>query len=171
MGNLAYHTILAEPYDSNITSLPPVQTRQACPRRKPVPTYCRNDESILDGGNGTETEPDRLLNELAKPEDTRTLQNGTYRSLLRILIDVILIVLPCFFIALAIIAAYLNGHPFSSYGQKVEQASRLGPTIFPIAFAAIVARFNRHLATWQAERGQRLGVCYPMGPKMLALCC
>ena len=66
---------------------------------------------------------------------------------------------PCLFIALGISAAYLNGRPLSSYGQRVEEAARLGPTIFPIVFVAIVARFNTHLAHWQAERGHYLGVC------------
>lgn len=46
-------------------------------------------------------------------------------------------------------------------GHGVEEAAKVGPSIYPIVFAAIVARFLRHLARWQAERGARLGVYSP----------
>jgi hypothetical protein len=58
---------------------------------------------------------------------------------------------------LAIAAALLDGHPESRYGRTVQEISRVGPTIYPIAFAAIVARFMRHMARWQAQRGLQLG--------------
>lgn len=60
---------------------------------------------------------------------------------------------------LGIAAIRLDGQPESAFGNKIQELSRLGPTIYPIAFAAIVARFMRHMARWLAQRGQSLGVC------------
>lgn len=40
----------------------------------------------------------------------------------------------------------------SEYGARVEEITRLGPTIYPILFAMVVARFYRNVARWQLER-------------------
>ncbi|KAF6830553.1 glycoside hydrolase family 5 protein [Colletotrichum plurivorum] len=74
--------------------------------------------------------------------------------------DVILTVLPLFFIVLAILATKLNGMPVatSDYGDKVVEITRLGPTIYPILFAMVAARFYKNAARYRLERpgGMRL---------------
>jgi len=133
----------------------------ACPPRKPLsmtPVHVHDPNSDVVQSNKELP----IADAVAAAHNTKALRHRKKHMWLRVLIDISLAVLPCLFIALGIIAAYLNGRPSSLYGQRVEEAARLGPTIFPIVFAAIVARFNRHLAHWQAERGQYLGVRTPI---------
>ncbi|KAJ9658901.1 hypothetical protein H2198_003471 [Neophaeococcomyces mojaviensis] len=72
--------------------------------------------------------------------------------------DVILTAAPCLFLILAFQALSVNGKSISSHGQTVEQAAKLGPTLFPIIFAAIVGRLMRVFALWKCERGSTLGI-------------
>lgn len=57
------------------------------------------------------------------------------------------------------IAASLDGKPLSHWGDKVQRATLLGPTIFPIMFAALVGSTLKALARFRAENGARLEVC------------
>ena len=59
---------------------------------------------------------------------------------------------------LAACALSLDGKPLSAYGSHIIDDSKLGPTIFPIIFAAIVGRLLRSAARWRAEYGTNLGV-------------
>ncbi|KAF1925615.1 uncharacterized protein M421DRAFT_398148 [Didymella exigua CBS 183.55] len=70
--------------------------------------------------------------------------------------DTLLILLPVAFLALGISAWQLNGKELSSNGQAVERAMSLGPTIYPLAFAAISGRCLRSIAVRLAERGTTL---------------
>lgn len=59
----------------------------------------------------------------------------------------------------AIIALLINHRERSDLGEELYSAIRLGPTLFPIAFAAVAGRFFHNLARWCMERPQgiRLG--------------
>jgi hypothetical protein len=61
-------------------------------------------------------------------------------------------------LGVAVIA--LNGKPTkgSDFGKKVEFAMDLGPTMFPIAFAAICGRSMKRIARFRAERGAKISV-------------
>jgi len=59
---------------------------------------------------------------------------------------------------LAITAWRLDGEPPSKVGQTVERAMSLGPTIFPLAFAAIGSRCFRSIAVHLAENGTTISV-------------
>ncbi|KAJ0165679.1 hypothetical protein CTA2_10389 [Colletotrichum tanaceti] len=74
--------------------------------------------------------------------------------------ELVLTVLPLFFIALAITAIFLNKSPVatSAYGDRIVEASRLGPTIYPILFAMVAARFYKNAARWHLERPQGVRV-------------
>lgn len=72
--------------------------------------------------------------------------------------DVILTIAPCAFLTLAFQALTVSGKAVTSHGEKVEQASKLGPTVFPIIFAAVMGRLMRTWALWRAERGAPLGL-------------
>ncbi|KAJ8106810.1 hypothetical protein OPT61_g9296 [Boeremia exigua] len=67
--------------------------------------------------------------------------------------DILLILLPIGFIVLAISAWRLDAKELSGTGKMVERAMNLGPTIFPLAFAAIGSRCLRSIAVRIAERG------------------
>ncbi|KAF6807150.1 hypothetical protein CPLU01_15828 [Colletotrichum plurivorum] len=68
--------------------------------------------------------------------------------------EIILTILPLFFIVLAILAAKLDGSPVatSDYGSRVVEITRLGPTIYPILFAMVAARFYKNAARYRLER-------------------
>lgn len=73
--------------------------------------------------------------------------------------DLLLTFAPCLFLILSFQALSVDGRPVSSSrGQILEQAARLGPTLFPIIFAAVVGRLMRTYALWRAERGASLGI-------------
>ena len=72
--------------------------------------------------------------------------------------DVILSLVPSLFLILGFCALHLDQKTRSSFGDKVTEALRLGPSIFPIVYAAIVGRLSRAIAKWLAERGSRLGL-------------
>lgn len=73
--------------------------------------------------------------------------------------DLLLTLTPCLFLVLSFLARSVNNNPVSSArGQMVEQAAKLGPTIFPIIFAAVIARLLKTYALWRAERGACLGI-------------
>ncbi|KAH7371443.1 hypothetical protein BKA66DRAFT_551697 [Pyrenochaeta sp. MPI-SDFR-AT-0127] len=80
------------------------------------------------------------------------------REPLWILVDLVLLALPIAFIVLAIIAHRLDGDPVSDYGKTIRDASLLGPTIYPLVFAALGGRGLKRIAVWRAERGTTLGV-------------
>jgi len=73
-------------------------------------------------------------------------------------VDLILTFLPLVFIVLAFAALSVDNEPLSRKGHVVEVAAKLGPSIFPILFAAVVGRLMRTLALWRAERGTSLGL-------------
>lgn len=72
--------------------------------------------------------------------------------------DIIQTLLPVVFLAFCICALALDRKPPSSFGSNIIAGSKLGPTIFPIIFAAIVGRLMRAIAHWKAETGTRLGL-------------
>jgi hypothetical protein len=70
-------------------------------------------------------------------------------------------VIPDFHLALAIIAYKLDGTQVSQRGGKIQQAILLGPTIFPLGFAALGGRTLKKVALWRAQEGTTLGVITP----------
>ncbi|KAK0706014.1 hypothetical protein B0T26DRAFT_836843, partial [Lasiosphaeria miniovina] len=72
--------------------------------------------------------------------------------------ELALTILPISFIILAILAAKLDGQPLSNYGQNVVDATRLGPSIYPIIFTAVASRFYRSVALWTAARPRGISI-------------
>lgn len=60
--------------------------------------------------------------------------------------------------ALAGLAYKLDDKHISPYGEHINQLILLGPTLFPLAFAALGGRSLKKIALWKAERGTTLGV-------------
>jgi hypothetical protein len=86
------------------------------------------------------------------------LDNMTIKQWMFLIYDVILTILPLLFVGLAIAIARLDGQSESAWGYAVMQASILGPTIWPILFAAVVGSTLQYIALYQAECGTTFGV-------------
>jgi len=91
-------------------------------------------------------------------EEARPLKIRTWISYLYGFGDIILLLLPIYFLLLAIAVIALNGKPSSDsqFGKKVEVAMGLGPTMFPIVFAAISGRSMKMIARYLAEKGTKI---------------
>ncbi|KAF2501242.1 hypothetical protein BU16DRAFT_569391 [Lophium mytilinum] len=92
------------------------------------------------------------------PKKASQLKQRNWVSYLYLLVDLLLVLLPVFFILLGIAVITLHRKPTkgSSFGTKVEFATQLGPTIFPILFAAIIGRSMKMIARYLAEKGAKL---------------
>ncbi|KAL6712669.1 hypothetical protein ACN47E_000546 [Coniothyrium glycines] len=92
------------------------------------------------------------------PEEARALKKHTWLTYLYSLGDIILAMLPVYFLLLGVAVISLNGKPTrdSNFGNKVEVAMDLGPTMFPIIFAAISGRSMKMIARFLAEKGTKL---------------
>ncbi|KAF1958904.1 hypothetical protein CC80DRAFT_21927 [Byssothecium circinans] len=92
------------------------------------------------------------------PQEARPLKKHTWISYVYMIGDLILVLLPIYFILLGAAAITLNGKPTkdNALGEKVEFAIQLGPTLFPILFAAICGRSMKMIARFIAERRAKL---------------
>ncbi|KAH7079157.1 hypothetical protein BKA63DRAFT_259660 [Paraphoma chrysanthemicola] len=92
------------------------------------------------------------------PEEARPLKKHTWVTYLYGIGDALLVLLPVYFILLGAAAAVLHKNPTAgnAFGTKVEFAMDLGPTMFPIIFAAIIGRSMKMIARYLAERGAKL---------------
>ncbi|KAF2681315.1 hypothetical protein K458DRAFT_310114 [Lentithecium fluviatile CBS 122367] len=92
------------------------------------------------------------------PEDAKPLKRHNWLSYCYMVGDVVLVLLPIYFILLGVAAVTLHTKPTKDniFGPKVEAAINLGPTVFPIVFAAICGRSMKMIARHLAERGAKL---------------
>ena len=51
----------------------------------------------------------------------------------------------------------MDREPLSAFGSHIIEAAKLGPTVFPIVFAAIIGRLMKSVALWRAQHGTNLG--------------
>lgn len=61
-------------------------------------------------------------------------------------------------VALAATAYTFHEQPVSEHGATLQRVMLLGPTLFPLAFAALGGRSLKNTALWSAERGSTVGV-------------
>ncbi|USP82666.1 uncharacterized protein yc1106_09940 [Curvularia clavata] len=92
------------------------------------------------------------------PEEAQTLKQHDWISWLYLVADIILVLLPIYFILLGVAVITLNGKAVADndFASKVTQAIQLGPTLFPIMFAAISGRSMKMVARYLAEKGAKL---------------
>ncbi|KAH7087585.1 hypothetical protein FB567DRAFT_469954 [Paraphoma chrysanthemicola] len=77
-------------------------------------------------------------------------------SILKFLGDALLVLLPIPFLALAIEVLQLSNEPLSDHGKMIQRLIALGPTLYPLVYAAVCGRYLRSFAIWLAERGTTL---------------
>ncbi|KAF5971553.1 hypothetical protein FCOIX_9828 [Fusarium coicis] len=90
----------------------------------------------------------------------KTLEHWDAPTVFGWMFSVLLTFTPLCFIALAITAIRLDNQPHSDYGKKFLELTVLGPSLYPILFAALVGRFYRVFGRWCLER--RGGVNLPV---------
>ncbi|KAK4539710.1 hypothetical protein LTR36_010421 [Oleoguttula mirabilis] len=75
--------------------------------------------------------------------------------------DVVFIALSMLFLVFGFIVKTHDQAPVAQHGlltQRLLEATKYGPTIFPILYAAVVGRAVKGFLSWRLERGERLGV-------------
>ncbi|KAF2182828.1 hypothetical protein K469DRAFT_636229 [Zopfia rhizophila CBS 207.26] len=94
------------------------------------------------------------------PEEPQTLHRGGWLSALSCMGDVIVIMTSTMFFVYGSLIIHFDGTPLSEIPQLsiLRDASRYGPTIFPILFAAIVGQAMHAIAHWRLENGERMKV-------------
>ena len=86
---------------------------------------------------------------------------STWQLVSNISVGVFIVSLLSLFVALALVAHSLKGELLSSRGEVVLKVALLGPTIFPIVFAAAVGRaiykadLRMEVTTWFMYRNSR----------------
>lgn len=112
--------------------------------------------TTIAGGDLNKTATDLpLVKTTTRP---RKLRRWTGAKTFAAIVDVILCLVPVSFLVLAGLVGQLEGKPVDEYGTHIQRWSLLGPTIFPIFFAAIVGRTMKFVAQWKLEQGTRLQV-------------
>ncbi|RDW65897.1 uncharacterized protein DSM5745_09636 [Aspergillus mulundensis] len=96
------------------------------------------------------------------PIHIRKLRSKAREDKLSTALSLVIAGFPGAFLVLAVLVIRLNGKELSNYGDKIIQATRLGPTVFPIVFAAIVGSLMRSWALWKAQNGAALGLLEQM---------
>ncbi|ODH47455.1 hypothetical protein GX48_06430 [Paracoccidioides brasiliensis] len=112
------------------------------------------------GNNGSHnslTSPVRGGGERISSQNALTLSKAQSYLIMSSIWEFLLAVVPIAFIAIALLAASLDGDERGKRGDRIRVATTLIPTIFPIVFAAMVGYFFRIYGTYRAERGIRLG--------------
>ncbi|KAF2461522.1 hypothetical protein BDY21DRAFT_314082 [Lineolata rhizophorae] len=73
--------------------------------------------------------------------------------------DIFMALVPVTFIVLGFCVLKLHNQQKEGnrFGRNIEQAMELGPTIFPVIFAAVAGRTMKIIARFCAEKGSRLG--------------
>jgi hypothetical protein len=59
---------------------------------------------------------------------------------------------------LAIAVLQLNDEPLSDHGKTIQRLMALGPTLYPLVYAAVCGRYLRSFAIWLVERGTTIEV-------------
>ncbi|KAH6625403.1 hypothetical protein C7974DRAFT_200875 [Boeremia exigua] len=86
-----------------------------------------------------------------------TLERGVVHEWGSTIFDVLMSLVPLFFLVIAILCLSLNQKPVSTYGQDIKAITLLSPTIFPIVYAAIFGKLLRRVALFKAERSSSVG--------------
>lgn len=93
------------------------------------------------------------------PEGPRPLTQTRTAVFLSLLIDSILLIVSLLFLALAAGAVAVSGRGIGDKsGELIEEAARLGPTVFPIVFAALIGRALKAIGRFESEKGIKFSV-------------
>ncbi|PVF95156.1 hypothetical protein CPB86DRAFT_788341 [Serendipita vermifera] len=88
----------------------------------------------------------------------QTLEVTRGESMLHRMGYALLLLPPLFFLLLVLSAIGLHSHMTNRFGVFVGQACLLGPTVFPLAFSAVLGWCLTTYGRYQSERGVKLGL-------------
>lgn len=81
------------------------------------------------------------------------------RTFSSIALDSILLIVALLFLALAAGAVTVSGRGVGNQmGELIEEATKLGPTVFPIVFAALLGRALKAIGRFKSEKGIKFSV-------------
>ncbi|KAL3441346.1 hypothetical protein BJX65DRAFT_299786 [Aspergillus insuetus] len=84
-------------------------------------------------------------------------------SIIALVFEMFLCLVALCFIALALVAISIRNRPTGdSLGSAMEQAMRLGPTIYPILFAALLSRSLKSIGRYCAQRSVRMSTLWAL---------
>lgn len=87
------------------------------------------------------------------------IQTRTARFI-SVALDSVLLIFALLFLALSAGALAVSGRAIGdNSGELIEEAMRLGPTIFPILFSALVGRALKTIGRFRSEKGIKVSVC------------
>ena len=130
----------------SLGSKPTVVSPGSSMRRRSIAPSFETEETLKD-------DPSDNLSAERKTHSTRNLEVVIVGA------DILLLLAPCIFLYLAVQALAVDHRPVSDKrGLVVEKVAKLGPSVFPVIFAAICGRLMRTYALWRAERGATLGI-------------
>ncbi|MCJ1378279.1 hypothetical protein MMC17_001376 [Xylographa soralifera] len=106
-----------------------------------------NEKDVHEEGHSTASKP--------KPKPRSF---GRRTSLFaQVVVWTVMVTVPLLFIVLGILTAVVKGQPANSgLGAGIAQARTIGASLWPIAFAAILAQTLKMYASYKVERGMRL---------------
>ncbi|TGZ77096.1 hypothetical protein EX30DRAFT_366924 [Ascodesmis nigricans] len=140
--------------EEDITLQASTSTRPHSIPRKPLPNA--SVETLVVHGssmNGT-TEVGSITGDY---DDLGPVEELHRDSMPYLVFSVIAALIPPAFLVLAIITVVLDGKPLSNWGEKVQKALLLVPTVYPILFAGLTSKSLRSYAVDLAARGTTLG--------------
>ncbi|KAF7505292.1 hypothetical protein GJ744_001079 [Endocarpon pusillum] len=149
--NLSHHNLL----------LSPTGAQKKLPRKPVISNLFHksyHEVQVNEELDELPTSSDRANKEKKWPSEPQGLNKWTWIRCVILGGDIILTLLPVIFLVFCICALALDRRPPSSFGDSIIAGTKLGPTIFPIIFAAIVGRLMRSIAHWKAEAGTQLGL-------------
>ncbi|KAF2852115.1 hypothetical protein T440DRAFT_527800 [Plenodomus tracheiphilus IPT5] len=87
-----------------------------------------------------------------------TLKRSPFQWWLSTPMDVLLALIPLFFLVVPCLALSLNNRPTSKHGSDIRAVTLFLPTVFPIVYAAILCKTLRRIGLYKAERNATIGV-------------
>ncbi|RKU49415.1 hypothetical protein DL546_006052 [Coniochaeta pulveracea] len=97
------------------------------------------------------------------PDGPRFVKQSRVIHALTFFLDAILVLVALLFLVLAIMALRFAHEPAQSdLAVTIAQAMKLGPTIYPVLFAALLGRALKGIGRWRAERGTRVTNLWPL---------
>ncbi|KAL4922418.1 hypothetical protein BDW62DRAFT_197093 [Aspergillus aurantiobrunneus] len=126
------------------------------------PTHYESEIELLPSQPDSERDPGAsTLSSLYQkrwPDKPQKLKSNSRSDPLTTAFEVLLACFPIAFFVLGILVIRLDGREVSDYGSAIIQTTNLGPSIFPIVFAAIVGGTMQSYALWKAEKSATLGL-------------
>ncbi|KAK6439819.1 hypothetical protein LTR95_003959 [Oleoguttula sp. CCFEE 5521] len=128
-------------------------TRSELPQASPY----QLQHQELDSGDTEKGVPQVIVAETSSEDERETLSANRV-SYGGVIVDILIAILPLYFVAFAIVGRVRHDTLASSFRNvALVQMAAFNPTIFPILFGLITVRFIKALANYKLEKGATVG--------------